>query len=123
MPWAGAQARKRIFDRLGQRRFAGDLAQLLFKPDPQVIKDRLGIFLAQGHAFGYWQEPRLRLNIIEPFNPQNGFARHKQLGALIKLKELTPHMRNLLPDRRLRSDLPTGHEDGLRLKHKIVDYI
>ena len=113
MPWAGAQARKRIFDRLGQRRFAGDLAQLLFKPDLQVIKDRLGIFLAQGHAFRCWQEPRLRLNIIEFLNPQDGFARHRQLGAFIKLKELTPHMRNILPDRRMRSMLPRGQAISL----------
>ncbi|MFT5005965.1 MAG: hypothetical protein ACI8YI_001581 [Paracoccaceae bacterium] len=32
------------------------------------------------------------LNIIELFNPQHGFARHGQLCAFIKVKELTPHM-------------------------------
>jgi hypothetical protein len=69
--------------------------------------------LAQGHAFGCWQEPRLRLNIIEFLNPQDGFARHRQFGALIKLKELTPHMRNILPDRRMRSMLPRGQAISL----------
>ena len=34
------------------------------------------------------------LYILELLDPQDGFARHRQLGALIKVKELTSHMRN-----------------------------
>ena len=64
------------------------------EPNLQVVKDRLGVFLTQGHAFRCWQEPRLCLYIIELLDPQDGFARHRQLGALIKVKERTSHMRN-----------------------------
>ena len=34
------------------------------------------------------------LYIIELLDPQDGFAHHRQLGALIKVKERTSHMRN-----------------------------
>ena len=34
------------------------------------------------------------LNIIELLGPQHSFASYRQLGALEKVKELTPHMRN-----------------------------
>ena len=33
-------------------------------------------------------------NIVELLDPQHSFARHRQLGALIKVIELTPHVRH-----------------------------